>query len=643
MKLCPAFRLAPLAVAVLGLSLAASVHSQPARLPVDAFFTKPLVYSPSLSPDGKTIAYALRDEQDKDQDDYALSVLKLEKMESKNLKLAGRSTFPFFWMDKDRLVLGAERQGYSVFHLSKMKAYSFNPREALTIISARHDDPGLLNVVFYEGDESLRAGLAIIDPARSIPDSMTAINQRYNVKKWVDVPSGERGGFAADWQGRVRLAVIFANNQLRYHYRPDEKSPWQELPLDVFDFPFFAFHPDLTKIYVVARIGDEPTAGIHLYDVNKHVFLEEVWSDPEFSMTEASAAVSAIDGTLLGLHYQKDMPASHWFSAPLQAVQAAADAKFAGLNNRIIDYDDALEHFLIAASADRSPPFYFLYDKTKGTFAGLPDPFPALRKAPLAGTQSIRYKARDGLRLQGYLTLPAARADGAKPPLVVLVHGGPWVRDTWGYNPEVQFLASRGYAVFQPNYRGSSGFNDAVSVTNRYDFRIMHDDVTDGVKALMKSGRIDPQRIAIMGASHGGYLSVSGVAFEPDLYKCAVTIVGVFDWAKRIKDRSGYRFDRSSEGFFLQRLGDPDTEAAKFAAISPINYVDQIKVPVYVSAGKDDSNVDASQSTKLVSALKKNGVPVETFFPETEGHGYFKTKNNLRLYREIDAFLAKYL
>lgn len=612
------------------------------KIPVEDFFRKQLVYSPSISPDGQTIAYGQRDEQDGDGDDFGVALLNLTTKAPEAFKLNKRSTVPDRWMDAQRLLLISEH-GRAVHDLSRKKSVTFNQHEWFQIVSAPKQHPGWLNVFFFPGDHSLRSGLALIDPSKPVPESSGSINERYNIKSWIDVPPGEYSGAMTDWQGTLRAAVFYHNKNLRFHYRADEKSAWQALPFDAFDNTVFAFHPDPAKLYVVTRHGDEPTAGIYLFDVATGTIGENIFGDPEFSMTDASPLVSPVDGSLLGVHYQKDAPATHWLTSPMQQIQAGIDAKLAGRNNTVIDYDDRLEHFVIESIADRSPPLYFLYDKGKNTFAGLPDPYPWLRKATLQPTQSIRYKARDGLRLQGYLTLPAARADGAKPPLVVLAHGGPWVRDTWGYNPEVQFLASRGYAVFQPNYRGSAGFNDEVSLTHRYDFKIMHDDVTDGVKALIKSGRVDPQRIAIMGASHGGYLAVSGVAFEPELYKCAVTIVGVFDWAKRIKDRSGYRFDRSSEGFFLQRLGDPDAEAAKFEAMSPINYVDQIKVPIYVSAGKDDSNVDASQSTKLVSALKKNGVPVETFFPDREGHGYFYQKNRLRLYREIEAFLAKYL
>jgi dipeptidyl aminopeptidase/acylaminoacyl peptidase len=225
----------------------------------------------------------------------------------------------------------------------------------------------------------------------------------------------------------------------------------------------------------------------------------------------------------------------------------------------------------------------------------------------------------------------------------MLPHGGPWARDNWGYDGEAQFLASRGYAVLKPNYRGSTGYNWMFPKEDEWDFRKMHDDVTDATKAMIASGLIDRDRIAIMGGSFGGYLAVSGVVNEPGLYRCAVTIAGVFDWENQIKDKKYDQYENPTFGRLMHMLGDPKKEPEKFDLISPGRHADQIRVPVFVSGGKDDYTVDIEQSQTLIAALKKYHVPHESLLVREEGHGMGHLDNQVKLYSRIEAFLAKNL
>jgi dipeptidyl aminopeptidase/acylaminoacyl peptidase len=227
--------------------------------------------------------------------------------------------------------------------------------------------------------------------------------------------------------------------------------------------------------------------------------------------------------------------------------------------------------------------------------------------------------------------------------LVVLPHGGPWARDSWGFDRESQFLASRGYAVLKPNYRGSRGYAWMFPEEDTYDFRKMHDDVTDATKALIASGLIDGNRVAIMGTSFGGYLALSGVVNEPKLYRCAVTIAGVFDWAQQIKDKKFDQYDSPAFGWLMRKLGSPEQQREKFAAISPVRQVDQVRVPVFVSHGKDDPVADIGQSKRLISELEKHHVPHEALLVGEEGHGMAHLNNEVELYSRIETFLAKYL
>jgi len=255
----------------------------------------------------------------------------------------------------------------------------------------------------------------------------------------------------------------------------------------------------------------------------------------------------------------------------------------------------------------------------------------------------IKFKTRDGRKLDAYLTFPAGANKENPPPLVVLAHGEPWARDNWGFDGEVQFLACHGYAVLQPNYRGSTGYNWMFPEEDKWDFIKMHDDVTDATKTLIASGLVDKNRVGIMGASFGGYLAIAGVAHEPELYRCAVTNAGVFDWALQVQSEKYDQYDHPSYGRMIKKLGDPKKNEEKFTAMSPINFVDKIRVPVFVAAGTEDHVVGIQQSKRLVSALDKYKVPYEKLFVSDEGHGMSYLKDKVELYDRILVFLDKYL
>lgn len=596
-----------------------------------------------LSDDGKHLAYAMH----KEEDDFGVVLLDLDTMESKSFMLAGQSSFPLMWLDNDRIILYSERNGYSYYSIKSGKSHVFNRKEAwsMSILGARRDQPGLLNVWYTPYDRYTRTGPAIIKPDKPLTSIPGQLNERTNVTDWIDMPPGEQRSVIQDARGRIRAAVTYNKsvNALEYYYRQTEESPWIKLSIDgnYDDFTGYSDDPDI--IYIGHRAADEKAASIWRYNVTTQKFTDKLFSDPEFSLLDASLARSYQDGSVQGVYYENDGPATHWIDPAMAKIQQDIDQKLPGRVNLIVDSDIQDTRFIVASHVDRLPKRYYLYFKAKNQLAALPDSYPLLKDVPLQPMQVIHYNTRDGLRLSGYLTLPAKSPSGGKPPLVVLAHGGPWVRDVWGFDSQVQFLASLGYAVFQPNYRGSSGYSYAISKQDEFNFRAMHEDVTDGVLLLKRSNLIDPDRIAIMGGSFGGYLAMAGAAFEPDLYRCAITIAGVFDWAKMIGQRSSSRFDRFNYDILKDRLGDARKEKEAFDQISPLRHTESIHIPVYISAGESDRTVDASQSKKLAHDLKDQGNVVVDFFPDSEGHSYFKTKNRIRLYTEIEAFLKKNL
>jgi dipeptidyl aminopeptidase/acylaminoacyl peptidase len=258
-----------------------------------------------------------------------------------------------------------------------------------------------------------------------------------------------------------------------------------------------------------------------------------------------------------------------------------------------------------------------------------------------------KFRTRDGKEFDAFLTLPKGATLENPPPLVVLPHDRPDYgssgRSTWGYDAEVQFLASRGYAVLQPNYRGSTGSTWMYPKEDEWAFRKMHEDVTDAANDLIASGLVDRNRVAIMGTGFGGYLALCGVAFEPSLYRCAVAISAHYDWGKLIEEAAYSKYETRRYFRLLVKLGDPKNDPEKFDAISPLKHATDIRVPVLVSYGEYDSSAEISMARDLLSTVQKKGIAAESISFRDERSGAHYLKHKVELYQRIEAYLAENL
>jgi len=307
----------------------------------------------------------------------------------------------------------------------------------------------------------------------------------------------------------------------------------------------------------------------------------------------------------------------------------------------ITNRDDADTTWIIAFTVDNGPVQFYAYDRKQQKATFLFDNQPALNKYTLATMEPISFTARDGLIVHGYLTLPVGEQK-TNLPMVLDVHGGPWGRDTWGYNPEAQWFANRGYACLQVNFRGSTGYGkDFLNAGDKEWGRNMHNDLVDAVNWAIQQGVANPKRVAIYGGSYGGYAALVGATFTPDLFCCAVDIVGPSNLNTLIRTIPPYW--STFLATFHKRVGNPDTEEEFLQSRSPLFKVDQIKIPMLIAQGANDPRVKQAESEQIVEAMKRKGIDYEyVLFPD-EGHGFAKPENRLKFYAAAEKFLAKHL
>lgn len=307
----------------------------------------------------------------------------------------------------------------------------------------------------------------------------------------------------------------------------------------------------------------------------------------------------------------------------------------------IVSRDHSDRRWLIAFTADDGPVTYWLYDRDSRSGHMLIDSRPELRRFTFGPMEPFSFTSRDGLQIHGYLTFPpdAVRVD---LPMVLVVHGGPWVRDVWRFHPEAQWLANRGYVCMQVNYRGSTGYGkDFVNAGNREWGGRMHDDLVDAVDWAVSSGYVDRDRIAIYGGSYGGYAALVGATFTPDLFRCAVAIVGPSNLITFIRSIPPYWMPMIET--LKRRVGDPDTEPEFLMSRSPLSKVDAIRIPMLIAQGANDPRVKQAESEQIVAAMREKGIDHQYLLFADEGHGFARPENRMKFYAAAETFLADHL
>jgi dipeptidyl aminopeptidase/acylaminoacyl peptidase len=406
----------------------------------------------------------------------------------------------------------------------------------------------------------------------------------------------------------------------------------------------YRFHRNGRQVYIESNKGDEVDLSRLLLMDARTGATELVESDPEGEVDFGDAVFSDASEELIGTVYvgdrQRIYPRTEEFSRDLAFLRRSLPDGELGIASGTED-----ERFwIVAVSRDVSPGQVYLYDRREARAEKLYDVRPELPPQHMASMQPVRYRARDGASIPAYLTIPTGLA-ARKLPVVLLPHGGPWGRDTWGFDSFAQFLANRGYAVFQPNFRGSAGYGkDFLNAGNeQWGTGVMQHDLSDAVAYLVSRGVADPRRVAILGGSYGGYATLAGVTFTPDLYAAGVSIVGPSNIITLLRSIPPYW--GPIKKIFHKRVGDPDDpdDRVRLEEQSPFYHADRIKAPLLVIQGANDPRVKRAESDQIVVAMRDLGRQVEYLVAPDEGHGFAGEENRLAMFAVIEEFLAKHV
>jgi dipeptidyl aminopeptidase/acylaminoacyl peptidase len=389
---------------------------------------------------------------------------------------------------------------------------------------------------------------------------------------------------------------------------------------------------------VVRHTGDTGTVVLSRFDLATTSPGAILFSDPQYDI--GATLFDAWTMRVIGTAYATDAMHFRYFDPAMQSLQHSLELAFSGRTVLISSLDRDASHMIVETWAPRAPPEYYFLDRSTMRASSIGSAYPTLAPDQLGEMKSYPYKARDGLDIPAFITLPPGKAPKALP-LVVMPHGGPNERDMIGFDWWAQFLANRGYAVFQPNYRGSTGYGLKFKAAGDLQWgRKMQDDITDGVKKLIEDGTVDPRRICIVGASYGGYAALAGAAFSPDLYACAVSFAGVSDlhsfelWQER---RQGKYWPYKN---FTEHIA---ASVADADAVSPALHADQVRIPVLLMHAANDITVPIEQSEEMRDALKKAGKDVTYVKMDGDDHYFSLSSTRIGMLKETERFLAAHI
>ena len=598
-------------------------------IPMEDFFRNPEKSSFNISPNGNHIAYMKPWKS-------RMNVFVMDMITKKEARLTSsqeRGIYGFAWLTNKRIGYikdegGNENMHFYAVNIDKSNEIDLTPFENVQarIIDDLEDDPNHIIIGLNKRNPQIH------DPYRiNVNDGkmdMIAENPG-NISEWM-----------TDHDGKLRIAITSDGVNTSILHRATESEKFESILTTDFKVSvsplFFTF--DNKNLYVASNRGRDKSA-VFKFDLNNAQEEKLIFEHDEVDVS--GLMYSRKRKVLTGVNYTVAKNEMTFFDTWRQDIQQKLEENLHGYEVGITSFSEDETKAVVVTYSDKSRGTYYYYDIDKNKLTELGEASPWLNEEDMSDMKPVQYRSRDGLVINGYLTLPKG-TNGKSLPVIVNPHGGPWHRDSWGYKSEIQFLANRGFAVFQMNFRGSTGYGREFWEKSFKQWgKLMQDDISDGVNWLIDEGIANPDRIAIYGASYGGYATLAGLTFTPDLYACGIDYVGVSSLFTFMESMPPYW--ELYRKMLYEMVGHPDKDKELLASASPLLHIDKIKVPLFIAQGANDPRVKKSESDQIVEALQNAGIDVPYMVKNDEGHGFYNEENQFDFYREMEIFLNKHL
>jgi len=598
------------------------------QIPISDFFKTPEESFFRVSPDGKYISYL---KPFKGKQNIVIRSL-ADGQEHMATSLTDYSVREYSWTYNDQIVFIQDVIALDEFRMFALDVATSQTRDLLSLEKGRirilnnrnKKEPDIVTIIMNKRD----------------PANFDVY--RLNIKTGELKPYLMNPGNITEWfpddDGKIRLVKSTDGVDETILFREDDRSPFKPIIKNNFKNRVapIAFIGDGTDFYALSNVNQDKTALVEIdAKTGKEKKVIFTCDKADIDRVDYSRNKHRLEMAIC----QEERPTEHFLNDDVKHIYDTLSRRLHNTEMIIVGRDSAENKFIVFTYTDRNPGTYYLYETGGMKLTKLGDINSSIKPEELCAMKPVSFRAGDGLLINGYLTLPQGDKT-TNLPVVVMPHDGPWrSRNTWGYNDEVQFLTNRGYAVFQVNYRGSTGYGKAFySAGLKQAGGKIQDDITDGVKWLISQKIADPKKVAIFGGGFGGFSALYGISYHPDLYNCAVVQYGLINFFTYIKDVPPYFKPRLQ--MMYEMIGNPETDAEQLRAISPVFHTDKIKAPLLIFQGARDETANISELNQFVRELKKQNVPVTYYLKQNERKFFRNEHNRMEMYAEIEKFLG---